>query len=76
MKSFEPILLLNDMPFDQVARIEAQIMHWPGLEIVTRSKRYYPEEFAHIPGTGGSQRAGVAADPYLALGDTVGKARV
>ena len=40
VKPFEPILLLNDMPFDQVARIEAQLMHWPGLEIVTRSKRY------------------------------------
>ena len=52
VKPFEPILLLNDMSFEQVARIEAQLMYWPGLEIVTRSKRHYPEgkEFAHILG--------------------------
>ena len=76
VKPFEPILLLNDMPFDQVARIEAQLMHWPGLEIVTRSKRYYPEgkEFAHILGyVAEANERELAADPYLALGDTVGK---
>lgn len=76
VKPFEPILLLNDMPFDQVARIEAQLMHWPGLEIVTRSKRYYPEgkEFAHILGyVAEANEQELAADPYLALGDTVGK---
>ena len=76
VKPFEPILLLNDMPFEQVARIEAQLMHWPGLEIVTRSKRYYPEgkEFAHILGyVAEANEQELAADPYLALGDTVGK---
>ena len=76
VKPFEPILLLSDMTFDQVARIEAQLMHWPGLEIVTRSKRYYPEgkEFAHILGyVAEANEQELAADPYLALGDTVGK---
>lgn len=51
-------------------------MHWPGLEIVTRSKRYYPEgkEFAHILGyVAEANEQELAADPYLALGDTVGK---
>ena len=51
-------------------------MHWPGLEIVTRSKRYYPEgkEFAHILGyVAEANERELAADPYLALGDTVGK---
>ncbi len=76
VKPFEPILLLSDMTFEQVARIEAQLMHWPGLEIVTRSKRHYPEgkEFAHILGyVAEANEQELAADPYLALGDTVGK---
>ena len=76
VKPFEPILLLNDMSFEQVARIEAQLLHWPGLEIVTRSKRYYPagKEFAHILGyVAEANERELAADPYLALGDTVGK---
>ena len=57
------------------ARSEAQRMHWPGREIVTRSKRYYPEgkEFAHILGyVAEANERELAADPYLALGDTVG----
>lgn len=76
VKPFEPILLISDMPFDMVARIESQLMHWPGLEIVTRSKRHYPEgkEFAHILGyVAEANEEELAADSYLSLGDTVGK---
>ncbi|MEG2005194.1 MAG: penicillin-binding protein 2, partial [Bilophila sp.] len=76
VKPFEPILLLTDMPFEQVARIESQLMHWPGLEIVTRSKRHYPEgeKFAHILGyVAEANEQELAADSYLSLGDTVGK---
>ena len=76
VKPFEPILLLTDMRFEQVARIEAQLMHWPGLEIVTRSKRFYPEgdAFAHILGyVAEANERELAADSYLSLGDTVGK---
>lgn len=78
VKPFEPILLLTTCLSIRVARIEAQLMHWPGLEIVTRSKRYYPEgkEFAHILGyVAEANEQELAADPYLALGDTVGQAR-
>ncbi len=76
IKPFEPILLLSDMSFEDVARIEGQLMHWPGLEIVTRSKRFYPQgkEFSHILGyVAEANEKELAADPYLALGDTVGK---
>lgn len=76
IKPFEPILLLSDMSFEQVARIEGQLMHWPGLEIVTRAKRFYPEgkEFSHILGyVAEANEKELADDPYLALGDTVGK---
>ena len=76
VKPFEPILLLNDMPFDQVARIEAQLMHWPGLEIVTPVQRCYPKaKFAHIHQVRGGKLAGVSLPPIQPprLGDTVGK---
>lgn len=76
VKPFEPVLLISDMPFDLVARIEAQLLHWPGLEIVTRSKRHYPggNEFAHILGyVAEANEKELAADAYLSLGDTVGK---
>lgn len=76
VKPFEPILLLSDMPFEQVARIESELMHWPGLEIATRSKRNYPEgeKFAHILGyVAEANEQELAADSYLSLGDTVGK---
>ena len=51
-------------------------MHWPGLEIVTRSKRYYPEgkEFAHILGTWRKPTSRSLPPIHtLPLGDTVGK---
>ena len=76
IKPFEPILLISDLSFEQVARIEGQLMHWPGLEIVTRSKRFYPEGkvFSHILGyVAEANEKELAADPFLALGDTVGK---
>lgn len=76
VKPFEPVLLISDMPFELVARIEAELMRWPGLEIVTRSKRHYPggNEFAHILGyVAEANEKELAADAYLSLGDTVGK---
>lgn len=76
VKPFEPVLLISDMPFELVARIEAELLRWPGLEIVTRSKRHYPggNEFAHILGyVAEANEQELAADAYLSLGDTVGK---
>ena len=76
LKPFEPILLLPDITFEQVARIEPELMNWPGLEIVTRSKRYYTQgkEFSHILGyVAEANEKELAADSYLSLGDTIGK---
>ena len=76
VKPFEPILLFSDMTFEQVARIESQLLHWPGLEIITRAKRTYPQKdaFAHILGyVAEANEAELEADKYLSLGDTVGK---
>ncbi len=76
VKPFEPLLLLTDMDFSLVARIEAQLIHWPGLEVVVRSKRNYPigELYAHILGyVAESNEKEMNADKTLAMGDLVGK---
>ena len=75
-RSFDPILLLTDIPFEQVAAIEAELFRWPGLQVVTHSKRHYTqgEAFAHILGyVAEASESELAADPDLALGDTVGR---
>jgi penicillin-binding protein 2 len=72
----EPILLISDLPFNTVAKIEARLMHWPGLQIITQPKRAYPygEIFTHILGyVAEANDAELDADKYLSIGDTIGK---
>ena len=76
VKSFEPLLMITDIDFDLVARIESEIYAWPGLEIVVRTKRSYPEKdlFAHVLGyVAEANEQKMAADSALAMGDLVGK---
>ena len=75
-RPFEPILLTSDMDFALASRVEAELVFWPGLEIVVRSKRWYPEKelFAHVLGyVAEANEKELDADPELALGDLVGK---
>lgn len=76
VKSFEPLLMITDIDFDLVARIESEIYAWPGLEIVVRTKRSYPEKdlFAHVLGyVAEVNEQEMARDDALAMGDLVGK---
>lgn len=76
VKSFEPLLLITDMDFELVSRIEAELIYWPGLEIVVRSKRNYPEGplYAHVLGyVAEANEKEMEADKSLAMGDLVGK---
>lgn len=77
IKPFEPLLMITDIDFEQVARIESELHMWPGLEIVVRTKRSYPENelFAHVLGyVGEANEKEMEADQALNLGDLVGKA--
>lgn len=77
VKPFEPIMLVTDIDFPLVAKIESEIHQWPGLEIVVRTKRNYPENelFSHILGyVGEANEQEMAADASLDLGDLIGKA--
>lgn len=76
VKPFEPLLMITDMDFELVARVESELINWPGLEIVVRTKRSYPEKdlFAHVLGyVAEVNEREMQADPDLAMGDLVGK---
>lgn len=76
MKPFEPLLLITDLDFEMVARIKAELYAWPGVEILVRTKRNYPEKdlFAHILGyVSEANEQEMAKDSTLAMGDLVGK---
>lgn len=77
VKSFEPLLLAQDLDFSMVARIESELYAWPGLEIVVLTRRSYPEKdlFAHILGyVAEANERELEKDDDLAMGDLVGKA--
>lgn len=76
VKPFEPMVLVPDIPFEQLAVVEANALFWPGLEIVVRTKRYYKQRdlLAHVLGyVADANEEELAQDPTLALGDNVGK---
>ena len=76
VKSFEPYLLATDIPFDTLIQIEMKLPQWPGLSIIPRQRRYYPEKllFSHILGyVAEANEKEMDADKELALGDIVGK---
>lgn len=76
VKPFEPLILSTDLPFEALARIEANAMLYPGLEIVIRQKRYYPTGalMSHVLGyVAEANEEELEKNPQLSLGDSVGK---
>jgi len=75
-KPYEPILLISDLSFEKVMEIESRLFSWPGLQVVTHSKRTYPysDIFAHLLGyVAAVNTRELEADPALSLRDTIGK---
>lgn len=76
VKRFERLVLVPDLSFGLLARIEAHLHRWPGLEIVIRPRRYYEfgHYMAHVLGyVAEASEDELAADQALDLGDRVGK---
>jgi len=76
VKPFEPLILVQDLSFELLARIEANTLFWPGLEIVVRPKRFYPQGplLAHVLGyVAEVSEEELERDSGLAMGDLVGK---
>ncbi|MEJ5242468.1 MAG: penicillin-binding protein 2 [Desulfomicrobiaceae bacterium] len=75
-KSFEEQVVVPNIPFEVVARIESERHHWPGVSVVVRPKRFYPTGslLAHVLGyVARANDKELAQDPELLLGDNVGK---
>lgn len=76
VKSFEPLILVPNLTFNQVALIEANSLHWPGLEVVVRPRRKYKygKLMAHVLGyVAEADEEELEDDSDLAVGDFVGK---
>lgn len=76
VKSFEPLTLVPDLDFELIAKVEGSSVRWPGLEILSRTRRKYNygQLLAHILGfVGEASETEMQADPSLSLGDFVGK---
>lgn len=76
VKPFEPLILVSDLTFDQLALIKSQQMRWPGLEIVVRARRNYKYGvlLSHVLGyVAEANENELEEDPTLSMGDEVGK---
>lgn len=76
VKPFKPLILVPDLSFEQLATVEAHALRWPGLEVLTRSRRNYNYGplFAHVLGyVAEANDAELEQNDELSLGDSVGK---
>ncbi|MBO4312858.1 MAG: penicillin-binding protein 2, partial [Desulfovibrio sp.] len=76
VKAYEPLRMITDIDFNLMARIQSELISWPGLEIVVLTKRNYPERelFAHVLGyVAEANEHEMEKDPSLAMGDLIGK---
>ncbi|MCJ2165429.1 MULTISPECIES: penicillin-binding protein 2 [unclassified Pseudodesulfovibrio] len=76
VKPFEPLIVIPDLDFEQLALIETNKLRWPGLEIQFRPRRLYRYGtlFAHVLGyVAEANEEDMGKKPELALGDYVGK---
>lgn len=76
VKKFEPLLLVPDLTYDQLVKVETNALRWPGLEVLVRSRRNYTYGplFSHVLGyVAEANDDEMERDKSLALGDHIGK---
>jgi penicillin-binding protein 2 len=76
VKPFEPLIVVPDLTFAQLALVETNKLRWPGLEIQFRPRRLYRYGtlFAHVLGyVAEADEEDLSKRSDLALGDYVGK---
>ena len=76
VKPFEPLTLVPDLDFPLIAKVEGANLRWPGLEILSRTRRKYIYGHLLSPVLGyvaEASEAEMRTDPSLSLGDFVGK---
>ncbi len=73
---FDPIFLVQNLPFEVIVPIQAELNEWPGVQIIPLPIRNYPQKhnFAHIMGyVAEAKPEELKKDPNLALADIVGR---
>lgn len=76
VKPFTPQLLINNLSYKSLARIETQISNWPGLRIITKPLRSYPYSpvLSHILGyVSQVNKQELHNNPQLEPDDNIGK---
>ncbi len=76
VKSFEPQIIIPNLSFELLAKIEAYAPHWPGLKIMVRPRRKYLQGpvLAHVLGyVAQASEEELNRDSELAVGDNIGK---
>ena len=76
VKSFDPLILIFNLSFQQLASIEARSFNLPALKIIVRPRRKYnySEELSHVLGyVGVVSEKELQADASLDSGDYIGK---
>ncbi|WP_461832831.1 penicillin-binding protein 2 [Desulfothermus sp.] len=79
IKPFNPIIILRDLSFEAICKIEVRLSELPGVVIIPYPTRVYPygEIGAHVLGyVGEPSEKDLIRFPYLKPGDIVGKAGV
>lgn len=74
--AFKRQLLVANVPFQKLARIEPHLMEWPELQIVAHPLRHYPhgELLSHLIGyVGEANEKELHENKVLLLGDKIGK---
>ncbi len=75
-RSFDPIIVVSDLPFEMIAPIQSQLHLWQGVHIVPKARRHYPQKntVAHIMGyVAEATQEELKKDEALSLGDIVGR---
>lgn len=74
-RSFDPIII-TEVPFETIAAIQGQVNLWPGIYIIPKARRHYPQRntLAHIMGyVAEATQDELKNNEWLSLGDIVGR---
>lgn len=74
-RSFDPIII-TEVPFETIAAIQGQVNLWPGIYVIPKARRHYPQRntLAHIMGyVAEATQEELKNDERLSLGDIVGR---
>jgi penicillin-binding protein 2 len=76
VEPFKPQQLVPNLDFHTLARVQSHLVDWPGLEILIRPQRYYPQghSFSHVLGyVAQANEKELKQHDLLQLGDHIGK---